>query len=80
MPKNNSVIQDDGILVIPTSINLPPKLESKEIYSEEYMIQATTLSSLATMSGCCQVIILSLSRSLLHAYSSCMHMNNYNLF
>ena len=46
--------QDDGILVIPTAPG-PAKLESKESHSKEYLIQATTLSSLATMSGCCQV-------------------------
>lgn len=61
MPEKKCIEQDDGILVIPTSIGLPPKLEAKEIYSEEYLIQATTLSSLASMSGCCQVIIPSLS-------------------
>ncbi|KAL8474686.1 hypothetical protein ACS0TY_031215 [Phlomoides rotata] len=53
----NSLLKDDGILVIPTSFDLPPKLNAKEIYSEEYLIRATTLSSLASMSGCCQVAV-----------------------
>lgn len=53
----NSLLKDDGILVIPTATDPPPKLEAKEILSEEYVIQATTLSSVASMSGCCQVAV-----------------------
>lgn len=58
--------QDDGILVIPTVANPPPKLGSKEISSEDYLIRASTLMSLASMSGCCQVntSLFSLSLSL----------------
>ncbi|KAG6424318.1 hypothetical protein SASPL_114733 [Salvia splendens] len=52
----DALLKDDGILVIPTAPG-PAKLESKESYSKEYLIQATTLSSLATMSGCCQVAV-----------------------
>lgn len=42
------------MLVIPTS-DIPPKLGAKEILSEEYLIQTSCLTSLASMSGCCQV-------------------------
>ncbi|KAL2461781.1 Outer envelope protein 64 [Abeliophyllum distichum] len=47
----------DGILVIPTSADPPPKLGAKEILSEDYLIKTSTLSSLASISGCCQVAI-----------------------
>ncbi|KAL1553920.1 Outer envelope protein 64, chloroplastic [Salvia divinorum] len=53
----DALVKDDGILVIPTAPGPPPKLEAKESYSKEYLIQATTLSSLASMSGCCQVAV-----------------------
>ncbi|KAL6552476.1 Translocon at the outer membrane of chloroplasts 64 [Orobanche hederae] len=49
--------KDDGILVIPTSLDPPAKLGAKEIFSEEYLTRASTLSSLASMSGCCQVAL-----------------------
>ncbi|CAA3029490.1 outer envelope 64, chloroplastic [Olea europaea subsp. europaea] len=47
----------DGILVIPTSAYPPPKFGAKEILSEDYLIKTSALSSLACMSGCCQVAI-----------------------
>ncbi|KZV24869.1 translocon at the outer membrane of chloroplasts 64 [Dorcoceras hygrometricum] len=53
----NSLLKDEGILVIPTTISPPAKLGSKEIILEDYLIQTSTLSSLASMSGCCQVAI-----------------------
>ncbi|XP_047954594.1 outer envelope protein 64, chloroplastic-like isoform X1 [Salvia hispanica] len=53
----DALVKDDGILVIPTALGPPPKLEAKENYSKEYLIQATTLSSVASMSGCCQVAV-----------------------
>ncbi|KAI3463705.1 hypothetical protein Pfo_020368 [Paulownia fortunei] len=53
----NALLKDDGILVIPTSSDPPPKLGAKEIFSEEYLIRTSTLSSLASMSGCCQVAL-----------------------
>ncbi|KAH6763413.1 translocon at the outer membrane of chloroplasts 64-III [Perilla frutescens var. hirtella] len=53
----NALLKDDGILVIPTATDPPPKLEAKEIFSEEYLIQASTLSSVASLSGCCQVAV-----------------------
>ncbi|CAA0828602.1 Outer envelope protein 64- chloroplastic [Striga hermonthica] len=49
--------QDDGILVIPTSFDPPAKLGAKEISTEEYVIRTSSLSSLASMSGCCQVVL-----------------------
>ncbi|XP_022850374.1 outer envelope protein 64, chloroplastic-like isoform X2 [Olea europaea var. sylvestris] len=47
----------DGILVIPTFADPPPKLGAKEILSEDYLVKTSALSSLASMSGCCQVAI-----------------------
>ncbi|KAL5697343.1 amidase [Ranunculus cassubicifolius] len=53
----NSLVKDDGILVIPTVAGPPPKLGSKEIISEEYQSRNYSLLSIASMSGCCQVSI-----------------------
>ncbi|KAK6127721.1 hypothetical protein DH2020_038527 [Rehmannia glutinosa] len=53
----NALLKDDGILVIPTSSDPPAKLGAKEIFSEEYLIRTSSLSSLASMSGCCQVAL-----------------------
>lgn len=47
--------QDDGILVIPTTAYLPPKLGSKDIFAEDYQNCMFSLLSIASMSGCCQV-------------------------
>lgn len=52
-----SLLKDDGILVIPTVADPPPKLGSKEIYSEEYQSRNSSLLSIASMSGCCQVSV-----------------------
>lgn len=52
-----SLLKDDGILVIPTVADLPPKLGSKEIYSEDYQNRNFSLLSIASMSGCCQVSV-----------------------
>lgn len=52
-----SLLKDDGILVIPTMANLPPKLGGKEISSEEYKSRAFSLLSVASVSGCCQVTV-----------------------
>uniref|UniRef100_A0A804P8S2 Amidase domain-containing protein n=1 Tax=Zea mays TaxID=4577 RepID=A0A804P8S2_MAIZE len=48
---------DDGILVIPTALGCPPKLNAKQLSSEIYNSQTLRLLSLASMSGCCQVSI-----------------------
>ncbi|KAL0429558.1 UNVERIFIED_CONTAM: Outer envelope protein 64, chloroplastic [Sesamum radiatum] len=53
----NALLKDDGILVIPTSSDPPPKLGAKDVLSEEFLIRTSTLSSLASMSGCCQVAL-----------------------
>ncbi|XP_058180805.1 translocon at the outer membrane of chloroplasts 64 [Rhododendron vialii] len=53
----NSLLKDDGILVIPTIPDPPLKLGSKEILSEDYLSRVFSLLSLASMSGCCQVTV-----------------------
>lgn len=53
----NSLLKDDGILVIPTVADPPPKLGAKEILSEDYQSRAFSLLSIASMSGCCQVSV-----------------------
>jgi Asp-tRNA(Asn)/Glu-tRNA(Gln) amidotransferase A subunit family amidase len=52
-----SLLKDDGILVIPTLPAVPPKLGSKEITSEDYQNRASSLLSIASISGCCQVTV-----------------------
>lgn len=47
--------KDEGILVIPTVADPPPKLGGKEILSEDYQSRAFSLLSIASISGCCQV-------------------------
>ncbi|EEF31906.1 translocon at the outer membrane of chloroplasts 64 [Ricinus communis] len=53
----NSLLKDDGILVIPTTAHLPPKLGGKDMLSEDYQILLFSLLSIASLSGCCQVTI-----------------------
>ncbi|KAF5177715.1 Glutamyl-tRNA(Gln) amidotransferase subunit A, partial [Thalictrum thalictroides] len=53
----NSLLKDDGILVIPTVADPPPKLGSKEILLEDYQSRNFSLLSIASISGCCQVSI-----------------------
>ncbi|XP_050212445.1 outer envelope protein 64, chloroplastic [Mercurialis annua] len=53
----NSLLKDDGILVIPTTAYLPPKLGAKEMSSEDYQILSFCLLSIASLSGCCQVTV-----------------------
>ncbi|KAJ4713537.1 outer envelope protein 64, chloroplastic-like [Melia azedarach] len=53
----NSLLKDDGILVIPTTAHLPPKLGAKEMFSEDYQNCAYSLLSIASLSGCCQVTV-----------------------
>ncbi|XVF09459.1 hypothetical protein REPUB_Repub07fG0094500 [Reevesia pubescens] len=53
----NSLLKDDGILVIPSTAYPPPKLGSKEIYSEDYQNSMFSLLSIASISGCCQVTL-----------------------
>lgn len=53
----NDLLKDDGILVIPTVAEPPPKTGAKEIQSEDYQIRSCSFSSIASMSGGCQVCI-----------------------
>ncbi|KAI3735694.1 hypothetical protein L6452_15202 [Arctium lappa] len=51
----NTLLKDDGVLVIPTVSSPPSKLGAKELSSEDHLISEFPLTSLASMSGCCQV-------------------------
>lgn len=53
----NDLLMNDGLLVIPTAPGPPPKLRSKESVQSDFNDRASTLTSLASMSGCCQVSI-----------------------
>ncbi|KAJ8536083.1 hypothetical protein K7X08_034484 [Anisodus acutangulus] len=53
----NDLLKDDGILVIPTVAEPPPKVGAKEIQSEDYQIRSCSFSSIASMSGGCQVCV-----------------------
>ncbi|XP_008809807.2 outer envelope protein 64, chloroplastic [Phoenix dactylifera] len=53
----NALLKDDGILVLPTVLGAPPKLNAKEISSSDYQSRALCLSAIASMSGCCQATI-----------------------
>ncbi|XP_057758318.1 translocon at the outer membrane of chloroplasts 64-like isoform X1 [Arachis stenosperma] len=52
-----SLLKNEGILVIPTGADPPPKLGGKEISSKDYWSHAFSLLSIASISGCCQVTI-----------------------
>ncbi|WRX14119.1 Tetratricopeptide repeat 1 - like 5 [Theobroma cacao] len=52
-----SLLKDDGILVIPTIADAPLKLNSKKGYSTEFHDNAYALLSIASMSGGCQVSV-----------------------
>ncbi|RZC64513.1 hypothetical protein C5167_008207 [Papaver somniferum] len=52
-----SLLQDDGILVIPTISDLSLKLNAKKKLCTEFQDRAFALLSIAGMSGCCQVTI-----------------------
>ncbi|KAK4280692.1 hypothetical protein QN277_012280 [Acacia crassicarpa] len=53
----NSLMKDEGVLVIPTVADFPPKLGGKEILSDDYRSRLFSLLSIASISGCCQVSI-----------------------
>ncbi|KMZ67699.1 Glutamyl-tRNA(Gln) amidotransferase subunit A [Zostera marina] len=53
----HNLLKDEGILVIPTAFDFPLKLNSKKSHSLEYEDRSFLLSSIAGMSGCCQVTI-----------------------
>ncbi|KAL0412682.1 UNVERIFIED_CONTAM: Outer envelope protein 64, mitochondrial [Sesamum radiatum] len=52
-----SLLKDDGILVIPTVADPPPKLNSKTSLPAQFYDRIYALSSIANMSGGCQVAI-----------------------
>ncbi|XP_047341144.1 outer envelope protein 64, mitochondrial-like [Impatiens glandulifera] len=51
------LLKDDGILVIPTVLDHPLKLKSKKGLLTDFQDRAFALSSIASMSGCCQVTV-----------------------
>ncbi|XP_021759231.1 uncharacterized protein LOC110724150 [Chenopodium quinoa] len=53
----NSLLKDDGLLVIPTFADPPPKVGGKEMSSETYLSRLNSLQSITSLSGCCQVTI-----------------------
>lgn len=52
-----SLLKDDGILVIPTTADLPPKLSTKKGISSEFRDRIFALSSISSVSGCCEVVV-----------------------
>lgn len=52
-----SLFKDDGILIIPTVADPPPKLRLKKGLAAEFHDRVYALLSIATMSGGCQVIL-----------------------
>ncbi|KAK4254244.1 hypothetical protein QN277_009650 [Acacia crassicarpa] len=52
-----SLLKDDGILVIPTVADSPLKLNTRKRFSSEFYDRTFALSSISSMSGCCQVTI-----------------------
>ncbi|PON55921.1 Amidase [Parasponia andersonii] len=52
-----SLLKDDGILVVPTVADPPLKLHMKKWLSSEFPDRALALTSIASMSGCCQVTV-----------------------
>ncbi|KAL2490982.1 Outer envelope protein 64 [Abeliophyllum distichum] len=52
-----SLLKDDGILVIPTVADPPPKLRAKKGLAAEFHDRVYALLTIATMSGGCQVTI-----------------------
>lgn len=52
-----ALLKDDGILVIPTVADPPLKLNVKKGAFSEFLDRTFALSSIASMSGCCQVSV-----------------------
>ncbi|KAL1328117.1 hypothetical protein HN51_038048 [Arachis hypogaea] len=52
-----SLLKDDGILVIPSVADGPLKLNTKKGLSSEFHDRTFALSSIASVSGCCQVTV-----------------------
>ncbi|KAK7302528.1 hypothetical protein RJT34_13420 [Clitoria ternatea] len=51
------LLKDDGVLVIPTVADSPLKLDIEKGFASEFHDRAFGLSSIASISGCCQVAI-----------------------
>lgn len=64
-------LQDDGILVIPTVADSPLKLNTKKGLSAEFHDRIFALSSIASISGCCQVALYLLLQFLSLCCSFC---------
>ncbi|KAK9690845.1 hypothetical protein RND81_09G157800 [Saponaria officinalis] len=52
-----TLLKEDGILVLPTIADPPIKRNSRKGLPVEYFDKALVLSSLSSMSGCCQVTV-----------------------
>ncbi|KAL2937307.1 Outer envelope protein 64 mitochondrial [Bienertia sinuspersici] len=52
-----NLLKEDGILVLPTVADLPIKRNSTKGLSAEFYDSALLLSSISSMSGCCQVTV-----------------------
>ncbi|XP_022141957.1 outer envelope protein 64, mitochondrial [Momordica charantia] len=52
-----SLLKDDGILVIPTIADPPQKFSSKKGISSEFRDRIFALTSISSMSGCCEVAV-----------------------
>lgn len=52
-----SLLKDGGILVFPTIADPPPKINTKKGISSEFRDRIFALSSISSMSGCCEVAI-----------------------
>ncbi|XP_022967167.1 outer envelope protein 64, mitochondrial [Cucurbita maxima] len=52
-----NLLKDDGILVIPTTADPPPKLSTKKGISSEFRDRIFALSSISSVSGCCEVVV-----------------------
>ncbi|KAM6554529.1 hypothetical protein CsatB_015291 [Cannabis sativa] len=52
-----SLLKDDGILVVPTVADPPLKLGTRKGPFSEFLDRTLALTSIASMSGCCQVTI-----------------------
>lgn len=53
----NNLLKNDALLVVPAVPSVPPKLAAISDELEIFEYRAHTLMSIATLSGCCQVVI-----------------------
>lgn len=50
-------LQDDAVLLVPALPSLPPKLDAPANELEHFEYETHALMSIATLSGCCQVLV-----------------------